>query len=222
MLLSDFEKEVYNNYLLAFTKANNKPYKKRINFDNLEKDKIDNLKKLSLFLKNHANINYDLFFYAPYKIYSDKKYYELEYFNRPIALKTYFLYLNFLNFESPDNENNLQFIKESIIFIRDFCLEKNIDLNNYLSYTDCVTYNWCVHLMKNKISFYSILGFSYFDVNIYRLINDMPIDEREMFLDVYVDKTAEYMKNLNNSKKAKILIIKGYEKVKEVLKNNLK
>lgn len=222
MLLGDFEKQIYNKYLLSLAKANKRPFKKKINFDDFNGDKLNNLLKVCDFFKKHSNINYDLFFESPYNVYSDKNFYDIEYFSKPIALKTYFLYLNFLSFESPDNEKNLDFIKNSIILIRDFCLEKNIDLIEYLTYTESVTYSWCVHLMKNQISFYSILGFCYLDINVYRLFNDMPVDEREMFLGDFFEKTSEYMKNLNNSQKAKILLIKGYEKVQNVLKNNLK
>jgi hypothetical protein len=222
MLLSDLEKSVYNKYLKALAKANDKPFIEKKEFVNLNDEKIDCIKKLTEFLISHKNINFDIFFSAPYKVFSDKKFYSLDYFYSQSSLKSYFLYLNFLNIESPDCEENLEFIMESIVFIKNFCLSKNLDFIDYLNYTDSVTLDWCRHVFCKKISIYNILAFSYFDINIYVLINKIPSDERELLLGDYGESISEYMDKLNNSNKAKFLLIKGYRKVEEVLKNNLK
>ncbi len=159
---------------------------------------------------------------APYKVYTDVDFYPLEFYAKPIALKTYFLYLNHLDEESPDSDDNLLLIKDSLIFIKDFCIEKKISLKQYLSYSDSATYSWCNHLLNNDISIYNILAFSFFNINIYMLLNQLPNDEKELFLHQYNDNISEYIKKLNDSEKAKTLLLRGYKKIKKIIEDELK
>jgi hypothetical protein len=215
MSISVLEKNIYNSYLYSLAKFKNRPFKRREDFSKLEDEKIGYLKKLSSFFTSHSHINIDMFMDAPFKVYSEKDYYPLEFYSKPIALKTYFLYINMLDEESPDSHDNLILIKDSLIFIKNFCVEKKITLKEYLSYSDSATFAWCNHLLNNDICIYNILAFSFFNINIYMLLNQLPMDEKELFLHQYNGRITEYMKKLNDSGKAKTLLLKGYKKVKK-------
>lgn len=222
MSVSPLQKKIYNSYLSCLAKANNRPFKARQDFSSLENCKREALEKIESFFLSHPHINIDMFMDAPYKVYADKVYYSIEDYARPTALKTYFLYRNLLDSASPDSAENLSIIKDSIIFIKEFCIEKNIPLMQYLNYSESVTFSWCSHLLKQDISIYNILAFSYFGINIYMLINKLPPDEKELFLYQYNDSISEYVKKLNDSEKAKLLLLNGYKKIEKLIEQHLK
>ena len=68
--LSMFEETIYNTYLK--TSRNKKGFTPRKKFDNLDDKKYVLLKKISLTLKN-KKIDPNLFFDAPYKLYSENR-----------------------------------------------------------------------------------------------------------------------------------------------------
>lgn len=212
-MVTPFQKHVYNTYLYASRCNNNTPFTPRRDFDSLDKDKLNQLVLLENFLKKYPHLNIKLFFTAPYKIYKDTKYFDLSYFVKPIAIKTYHLYINQLDHQSPDHNDQLEHIIDSLNLIQQYCIDNKIKLNNYLTHSIKVTYSWCEHLLSNKVSIYAILGFSYNGYNIYSLLNSMPQDEKDLFFGKYNDNLSELLSNLHNSKKAKILIIKGLNKI---------
>jgi len=222
MSVNVLQTHIYNCFLSSLAKANNRPFTRRKNFENLDADKITHLQKLEKFFVKHNHINIAIFMDAPYMVYSDKKYYGLDFFTKNIALNTYFLYLNLLDAKSPDSSENLSIIKDSILFIKDFCIKNKISLMEYLNFSESVTFSWCNHLLNQSISIYNVLAFSYFNINIYMLINQLPPDEKELFLHQYNDNISQYIKKLNDSKKAKVLLINGYKKIGEIINDTLK
>ena len=222
MSVSSLQKHIYNCYLSSLAKAQKRPFRFREDFDGMEQGKLAALERLESFFVAHPHMNVALFMDAPYKVYTDKDRYALDFYLKPMAFKTYFMYLNFLDMQNPDHPENLNIIKEGIIFIKNFCLEQKIPLMSYLSHTEAVTYSWCQHLLSQKISIYNLLAFSHFGINIYMLISRMPTDERELFLSQYNDNITEYMKKLNNSEKAKILLVNGYKKIEKIIDGGLK
>lgn len=222
MSVSDLEKKIYNAYLQSLAKAKERPFKRRGDFDKFDGEKKRQLNILSEFFTSHSHINIDMFMDAPYKLYSDGKIYGLDFYSKPIALKTYFLYQNMLDADSPDSPDNLVLIKDGIIFIKNFCIEKKIPLKEYRSYSESATFEWCHHLLNNDITIYNILGFSYFGINIYMLLSQLPQDERELFLHQYNDNITEYVNKLGESVKAKQLLLMGYKKIKKMIHEDLK
>lgn len=226
--MSDNDKnKIYKSYLQSIANFRNEELSLPTNDKVKYPKSLDNtLTDLVEFFRSHSHINIDMFMDAPYKVYSEEKiagnYYPLDFYLKPIALNTYFMYLNLLDEETPDSKDNLLLIKDSIIFIKDFCISKNIPLKQYLSYSDSATYSWCNHLLNNNISIYNILAFSFFNINIYMLLNQLPNDEKELFLHQYNDNINEYMKRLNNSEKAKVLLLQGYKKIKKIIEGQLK
>lgn len=222
MSISLDQKHIYNCYLSSLARGNNRPFRAREDFSDLQKDKAAALVRLEAFFSKHPHISVALFMDAPYKVYSDKKYYTLDFYLSPIAFKTYFLYLNLLDNQSPDTPENLEAIKRGIIFIKEFCLKNKTPFTEYLNHSEQVTYSWCRHLMDQNITIYNILAFSFFGINIYMLINRMPNDERELFLNQYNNNISEFLKKMNDSEKAKTLLLNGYKKIEKIIEDGLK
>lgn len=89
LLITDFEKHLYNTFLKTARSSANKPYRLRKDFSNLDDLSVAYLKRLSTFFKNHAEICAEEFFSAPYKLYKDEAYYDLKYFTSLKAIKAY-------------------------------------------------------------------------------------------------------------------------------------
>lgn len=212
-MVNSFQAKIYNTHLYVSRVCTNKPFTPRSNFDNLEDNKLNQLVLLESFFNKHHHLNMKMYFMSPYKVYTDCQYYDLAYYTKPIALKTYYLYTNLLDHQSPDHKDQIEFLIDSLKFIKKFCIDNNINLNQYLKFSKSVTYSWCEHLLSNNISIYSILAFSYNGYNVYSLIGHMPPDESELFLDRYSQQIPNLMSNLNKSKLAKDLLISGFKKI---------
>lgn len=89
LLISDFEKHIYNTFLKTARTSANKPYRLRRDFSNLDDITVACLKRLATFFKNHNSIDVEEFFSAPYKLYKDETYYDLKYFTSLKAIKAY-------------------------------------------------------------------------------------------------------------------------------------
>lgn len=220
-MLTQFQKNIYNAHLYAFRLSKNEAFTPKKNFDDLSQDKINQIEILESIFKKYKHLNLKLYFNAPYKIYTDKNYYDLSYYTKPIALKTYHLYVTQLDHQDVDHNDQIGFIIDSLGFIKDYCIDNKIELDNYLTDTKSVSYSWCEHLLSNKISIYVLLGFSYRGFNIYSLFNSMPPDEVEMFLGKHFNEISTLKSNLSDSKKAKFLIIKGLQKINDDIHKSL-
>ena len=113
------EQYIYNTYLMVSRSRQNKPYKRRKNFDNFK----DNpnyvfIKRLSMFFNKHSNINIVDFFNAPYKVYPDQEqYYDLRFYTTPKCVRLYGLYVKKLDMEDPDSDTQISRIKKSLLLI---------------------------------------------------------------------------------------------------------
>jgi len=68
--------------------------------------------KLEKILGTHNHINRRLYFEAPYEIYTDKNYFDLQFYTTMAAIKTYNLYTKQLNAKKPDCRSQIEFINE--------------------------------------------------------------------------------------------------------------
>lgn len=219
MSVSKLGQSIYNAYLKSLANAKDEPYVEG-SFEDALSHK-EQLEQLSDFFMSHSHINVNMFMDAPHRVYSDDSGYSLSFYSTPIALKTYFMYLNLLQDELPDFKYNLMLIKDGLQFIKNFCVEKNIPLRSYLGYSDSATYSWCMHVLNKDITIYNILGFSNFGINIYMLLNQIPNDEKSLFLNPYYDNISEYIKRLQDSKKANVLLLRGIKKIKKIIEEEL-
>jgi hypothetical protein len=66
-----------------------KPFRIRKDFSDLEQNKLDLLASLERFFNSYSNIKIDEYFTAPYVIFEDDDYFDLEFFLSSKAKKAY-------------------------------------------------------------------------------------------------------------------------------------
>ncbi len=219
--ITSFQKELYNTYLLTSRRAIQKPFMCRKNFEDFETQNPEDylaLLKLERFFNQHPNINIKLFFNSPFLLYKDTKYFELKYYTTQAAIKCYLIYYKQLAEQSADSEDNIQFISASLLYLKKFCITNNIKLEDYLNFKKNLTFQWCQDLLKNNVSLYVLFGFENDGFSILNLLNNIPADEKELFLGDFVNKYENYKLRYLRSKLAKSFIKKGLEKLTYLIK----
>lgn len=223
-MVTEYQKYIYNSHLSSYKRHQNKPYSYRQNFESFEQDNskdYSSLIKLSNILENNKNINIKYFFDAPYKVYNDKDYYPLSYYTNMSAVKAYTLYLKQLNNSKPDDPQQLEFIRESLIHIKDICVEKKLSLQGYLSHQEGAIFQWVDDLHRHMVSPYVILGFGFFGVQVYNMLFNMPEEERILLVNDIVTNFSVLNRNLEESKKGKYLIIEGLKRIHKIISSPL-
>ena len=216
--MTDLEKIIYNKHLAISRSSRNKPFSLRSNFEQLENEpKVTiPLKRLSIFFTKHNDVNFDTYFIAPYALYPDVQYFDLSYFASPRGIKSYTIYKQQLLKTSPDEQIND--VKESLIFISRFCIENNIQLPRYITFTKSkIEPEWFYHYKTNKINLYSLMEFE----NLSIIINKLPIDEKELLLGDFGVNFFTYKNKYNNSKELKTYLQKAFLKIKLFVDKNL-
>jgi hypothetical protein len=212
MSITENQKRIYNLHLKISRSSQKKPYRLRENFETFEKEKPEEylwLQKIDHLFTSHPQINEKLFLSAPYHLYDDEEYFSLNYYTSQAAIKAYTTYLKQISDKSPDSPFQLEFMKDSLEFLKGYCIEHHIDLVQYLKKIEQVTYIWSVHLAEHKISPYVIIGFKYFNIPIYDTIFSIPEDEREMLISELANNYRIYQNRLDNSELAKKFLIAG-------------
>lgn len=153
-MITDLEKRIYNSHLANSRKAQNKPFRLRQKFDDLDENKVATLQKLSRFFLSYENINVDDFFMAPHKIWPDESHHPLEFYTTQKAKKVYSQYMKEREVSDPDTQENLDRLKEGLKFIYKFCREKGLTFQNYMTYKEDALPCVVDHLKNHKINFY--------------------------------------------------------------------
>lgn len=215
-MITDTQKQIYNLYLRSLAEGSDRPYKVRKNFDNLKTEYIEELKKLeAFFIKFPHFLRYE-YFQAPYKIYQDeKKYYSLKFYSGYKGMQTCLAYFKSLKESDPDGQ--LDYLKESLKFITNFCLEKGIQLEQYPDYKSVAQKDFLIHLKQHKVSFYAAFAIN----SIYYQLVNLPSDEFELYFGPDVDLHDMYNR-YQGSRKAKEWLEENVEKIEKYIKNNLK
>ena len=215
--MTPLEIRIYNTHLAISRSLKNKPFKIKKDFIGFEKDpKYIFVKRLSNFFTRYPEIDMSLYFKAPYKLYNDVEYFDLNYFASPRAIKSFTIYKQILIKTSPDSQYDN--VKESLIFISKFCLKNKIQLHDYLSFKENGSENsWVYHLKKNEINLYSLMEFD----NVSSYINEMAEDTKEFFLGDFGKNFLEYRQKYVNSEKLRPFLIKAFIKLKLFIDKNL-
>jgi len=213
--LSKFEEMLYNTHLKVSRQHKNLPFKYRKDFASLDEVTRSTVKKIGFFLKKFPYISMEDFFIAPYKVYSDEDYFDLNYYTSLKATKAYMLYQNKKLLADPDSPDQLQGIVDSLKYISNFCKENAIDLNGYLKYCPESVPSFIVHLKEHKVNLFTLLGFNGFCSEIKKLDNELLrfILGNEVLDNIELCKTK-----LFSSKKALALITAGLNKIQKNLK----
>lgn len=161
--MDEFEKQIYNTYLIVSRSINNKPFKTRKDFTNFEKKpEYLAVKKLAAFFKKHRHLNINSFFEAPFFVYNED-YFGIDFFCTHKAIATYTRYNDNFLVENPDSKASSKKIKESIMFITNFCKERNIKVTDYIEYKDGSYYSFLNHIKDRRINIYILFAFKNFE-----------------------------------------------------------
>jgi hypothetical protein len=212
LTLTAFDQLIYNTYLRISRTAKDQPFKYRKDFLSLDDSTIHYLKKIAIFLNKHQHININDFILAPYKIYPDEKHFNLEYYISLKAIKAYTLYQNKKQFQDPDTQDQLENIKNSLLFISTFCKEQNIDVEDYINHTTNNQLTFLLHLKEHRVNVYCLLGYSSFDQKIRSVDYDLLsfIIGKDLLDNIPVLRTK-----FLNSIKAKKFVELGLKKIKQ-------
>ena len=162
-MITEYDKLIYNTFLKTSRQSSKLPFKYRKDFSKLDESTFIHIKKLASFFKKFPNIKLDEFFSAPYKIYSDESYFPLEFYISLKATKAYTLVQKQVAMADPDCEEQIKFIKTSLVFIYNFCKSKNTSFNNYIIHKTNNEFSFIIHLKERNISIYSLFGFDNFE-----------------------------------------------------------
>jgi len=209
-VISEHDKFVYNTFLRITRTRNNLPFKLRKNFEKVNNETFVQIKKLSSFLKRFPHIKIDDFFNAPYELYPDEKYFPIEYFTSLKATKAYTLLQKKKINLDPDSEEQLSNIKESIIYINNFCRQKNIKVSEYIFHKTNDEFTFLLHLKEHKVNIYTLLGFVNFEKQL--KTRDPEIAKFIVGEDLY-NNVQNFRTKLFNSKKAVKLVELGLKKI---------
>ena len=150
---------IYNTYLRISRGKRNLPYKIRKDFSNIVDDeKYPTLLKLESFFKRNSYVNLNNFFEAPYELYTDEKYFDLDFYLTQKAIKIYNLYQKKKTYMDPDSDIQIKSIKDGLIFIYEFCKKNEISLEEYVTHKTNSMNSVFVHLKEKEISIYNCLA----------------------------------------------------------------
>lgn len=161
----------------------NKPFKLKRDFaDIVNSDKHKFLKRISVLFQKHPDINPDIFFRAPYRLYTDVAYFGLDYFSTMRAVKAYTTYKKQLFLQDPDSQ--IEDVKQSLKFIANFCIESRIHFHQYPYHRSSDLFTWMQHYKQNKINVYSVMEFT----NIFSSVKSLAEDVQRFFVSEFVEQ----------------------------------
>lgn len=163
--MTEKEKYIYNCYIETTRKLNSKPFKYRKDFEDFEeREEYPFLVKLQSFFNKFPNINIKDFFEAPFFVYDDK-YVELKFYTTQKAIKAYTIYQNNFLPDNPDHNQSLLKIKDSYIFIKNFCIKNNINIKDYITSIQLNSqwHDFLIHLKDRNINIYCLFTLPGFD-----------------------------------------------------------
>lgn len=210
-MISETQKQIYNLYIKALRNNKGLPYKFRKKWDDFEsKPDYVFICKIDQMFKKYPHFFCQDFFDAPYKLYNNSSdTYTLRYYASAKAVSDYTSLLRLRILQDP--ENQMDYIKESLMFVFNFCKEHKIKLNQYCDFKS-VAQNDCLnHLRQYSISWYVAIELPGF----YNLLYNLPRDEFSLYFgDVDI---TEISNNLKTSS-VKARITEGIKRIDKKLK----
>jgi len=92
-MFTDFEKNLYNDYLRESRESKNLPYKRRKHFQKISDTVALSIKKLALFFINNKDVSPSDFFKAPYSVYAAGENFDLKFYTSQKAIKVYKIFI---------------------------------------------------------------------------------------------------------------------------------
>ena len=197
-------------------KTKGRPFKLKQDFSSLvDTDKHKHLKRISTLFKKHPDIDPEVFFSAPYKLYPDVEYFALEYFSTMRAIKSYTIYKKILFLQDPDSQ--IKQVADSLQFISKFCIENNLYFHQYQYHKTADMYTWMKHYKENKINMYSVMEFN----NLFSSIKDLAEDVQSFFVGRFVEQFHTVLTKYNHSSQLKHYMKKTIPKLELFVQNKL-
>jgi hypothetical protein len=120
--------------------------------------------------------------------------------------------------EDADSAEVISDIKDSLVFILNFCKENNLTLDEYIPYQAQNMSSFLLHLKSRSINIYVLFGFQNFEEYYYKLDKDL-----RDFMFFETDKKMPVLRTKYlASKKCKVVVQKGLEKLQYILNKNNK
>jgi len=176
----------------------------------MDQTKLDRLASLERFFNSYQNIKIDDYFSAPYVIFKDDDYFDLEFFLTSKAKKAYSQYMKKIEMDDPDSEDSLKRLVDSLKFVKNFCKEKGLTLEKYPVYIENALPNMIDHLKNHHINMYALHALGVSKIEVENRILDF------IFSDFWI--TFQKTKNkFHLSKKMKEFSHKATTKINEQL-----
>ena len=209
-MITEFEKFIYNSFLKVTRSSSNLPYRLRKNFESIDEKTYTALKKLSSFFKKYPHIKVEDFFKAPYALYKDEKYFPLDYFYTLKAIKSFTLNNQRQINLDPDSDEQLTNIKQSLVYILNFCRKNNISIESYIFHKTNDEYSFLLHLKEHNVNVYTLLGFTNFE----KVLKSCNAEITKFIIgeDIY-NNVQIFRTRLFSSKKASKLVSLGLKKI---------
>lgn len=163
--MDTFEQNIYNTYLAVSRSVVNKPFRIRKDFKGFEqRPEYIAVVKLGKFFRKHKQVDVKSFFEAPFFVYGDD-HFDLNFYCSYKAISVYTKYHDNFLIENPTSSVCSQKIKESIIFINNYCKQHSICINQYITYKEPgALYNaFLSHLKHRQVNVYILFAYSQFD-----------------------------------------------------------
>lgn len=206
--MTELEKLIYNKHLAVSRSLKNKPFKFKKDFsDIIDTDKHKYLKRLATFLRKHPDVELNMFFEAPYKLYPDVAYFGLDYFSSMRAIRAYTLYKKMCFLQDPDTQ--LDSVKNSLKFIANFCIRENILFHQYPYHKTSDLFTWMVHYKENKINIFSMMEFK----DIYSSVQMLAEDIQRFFVKDFVEQFKELYLSYSKSSNLKPFLQKAVKQL---------
>ena len=205
------EKYIYNCFLEASRKFNNKPFRYRKDFEDFEsKPEYVVVNKLSKFFTKFQNLNIKDFFEAPYFVYGEN-YFDLNFYISQKAIKSYTIYQNSFIPNNPDHPQTLEKIKDSFIFIYKFCKSEGIKLEDYIKYKhkDSIFHSFLLHLKDRNICIYPLFFYDGVD----KIISTYESDVKKFMFGNELSNLNFYRTKYYTSSKAKTAVTLIFNKL---------
>ena len=214
--LTELEKLCFNKHLAVSRAEKNKPFKLRKDFaDIANTDKHKFLKRIATLVTKHPEINLDLFFKAPYKLYPDVEYFGLDYFSTMRAIKAYTTYKKQVFLQDPDSQ--VEQVRDSLKFIAHFCIENNIHFHQYPYHRNTDLFTWMQHYKQNKINVYSVMEFP----NIFSSVKNLAEDIQKIFVSEFVEQFQTLYTSYNKSQNLKPYVQKAIPVISNFIERQL-
>jgi hypothetical protein len=179
----------------------------------MDQTKLDRLASLERFFNSYQNIKIDDYFAAPYVIFEDDDYFDLDFYLTSKAKKAYSQYMKKIEMDDPDSESSLNRLVDSLKFVKNFCKEKNLTLKEYPLYIEDALPNMIDHLKNHHINMYALHSLGVTKIEVENRILDF----------IFSDFWISFQKTKNKfylSKKMKEFSKQAIDKVKQKQKAN--